>query len=353
MPLPTEPPRSILVVKLSAIGDTLHAVPAVAALREAFPSATLTWCVEKRCAALVSCLTCVDQVLELDTRSWRRGRRLRGEGGLVPFVRELRSLRADVALDFQGLLKSAVVTRLSGAPLRVGWARPLLREKAAAAGYNRRVGDVPPHTHVIEICSRLLSPLGIALVPRRFPFRFPEAASRRADEMLRKLGPRPFVILNPGGGWPTKRWAPERFGALALRVERDLGLTPVVTCGPGEEPLAEAIRRTAPQTGVLAPGLPEFALLCGRAAAVVAGDTGPMHLACAAGAPVVGIFGPTDPRRNGPFGEHSVVVSRGLACQGCHRRKCSDGRCMDIPVEDVYNGLLACLGAQPGHAAEG
>ncbi|MBP7864341.1 MAG: glycosyltransferase family 9 protein [Acidobacteria bacterium] len=353
MPLPTETPRSILIVKLSAIGDTLHAVPAVAALREAFPAATITWCVEKRCATLVRCLACVDRVLELDTRSWRRGRKLRGEGGLVPFLRDLRATRADVAFDFQGLLKSAAVTRLSGAPLRIGWARPLLREKAAVAGYNHRVGEVPPHTHVIEICSRLLSPLGIDTAPRRFPFRFPGEASRRAGEMLGALGPRPFVILNPGGGWPTKRWAPERFGALALRVDRELGLTPVVTLGPGEEPLAEAVRRTAPSTRVLAPGLPEFALLCGKAAAVVAGDTGPMHLASAAGAPVVGIFGPTDPRRNGPFGERAVVVSRGLPCQGCHHRKCSDGRCMDIPVEDVYNGLLACLGPPPGHAAKG
>ncbi len=333
------PPKSLVVLKLSAIGDTVHAVPAVAALREAFPAATLAWCVEKRCAALVRCLPLVDVVLEMDTRSWRKARRLRGEGGLLPFLKRLRALRPDAAVDFQGLLKSAATARLSGAPVRVGWSRPFLREKAAALFYNRRVDGISGEAHVIDQCSALLRAFGLTDVPRRFPYVFPPEAEGRVDELLAPLSGAPFVVLNPGGGWPTKRWEPRRFGELAERARRGLGLRAVVTTGPGERGLADAILAVDPAALVLETGLVELAVLSRRAEAFVAGDTGPLHIACAAGARAVGLFGPTRAWRNGPFSPGSVSVSLDTPCSGCHRRSCPKGHCMDIPVADVYNAL--------------
>ena len=348
-PGPGGTPRSLVVLKLSAIGDTVHAVPAVAALREAFPAATLAWCVEKRCAALVRCLPLVDVVLEMDTRSWRRARRLRGEGGLFPFLKKLRALRPDAAVDFQGLLKSAATARLSGAPVRVGWSRPFLREKAAALLYNRKVDGLTGEAHVIDQCSALLRAFGISGVPRRFPYVFPPEAERRVDGLLAPLGQAPFVVLNPGGGWPTKRWAPGRFGELAARARRELGLPAVVTIGPGERDLADAVAAVDPSVLVLETGLVELAVLSRRAAAFVAGDTGPLHIACAAGARALGLFGPTRAWRNGPFSPGSLSVSLDTPCAGCHRRSCPKGQCMDIPVPDVYNALsgMVLTGERP------
>jgi heptosyltransferase-1 len=347
-------PRSILIVKLSAIGDIIHAIPAVAALRERFPGSRIDWCVEERYATLVECIPVLDGVIRLRTHPWRRGRQLVGKNGFPFFVRQLRRGRYDVAIDFQGLFKSAVVTRLSGAPRRIGWVPARLREPGAARFYTQREDGIADGLHVIDWCAALVRPLGIDRVPWTFPLRFPERAMQRAADVRQSLGNRGFAMVNPGAGWPTKQWNPERFGCLSARISRELGLSVLVSLGPGEETLAEQVRQACPESIPVCLNLLEFAALAADATIFVGGDTGPMHLASAVGAPVVAMFGPSDPVRNGPFHPRDIRLHRRLPCSGSYRRRCPEAehRCMNFTVDEVFAAVRRRLALEVSHRGD-
>jgi ADP-heptose:LPS heptosyltransferase len=236
----------------------------------------------------------------------------------------LRRARYDVALEAQGLWKSAAWARLSGARRVVGWERRFRREPASALllGETRPVPEAA--VHVIDKNLSLLAAVGIeALGRREFPLPVSAGAQARADAELRALGADRFALLLPGGGWPNKLWPAERHAELAAALGRR-GLRSLVAWGPGERPLAE---RVAAASGGAAAACFETTLLelvavIRRASVVVGADTGPLHLACAVGAPVVGLYGPTDPARNGPFASADEVVRETPSCAPCHRRSC-------------------------------
>jgi lipopolysaccharide heptosyltransferase I len=333
--------KSVLVVKLSAIGDVVHALPAVAALRRERPNLRITWVVERSAAAILRGAQCIDRLVEIDTRAWRRQLlRRETQQAIAARLGALRSEPIDVAIDFQGLLKSALVARASGARRRIGFATADLREPASRVFLDEQV-EVGGCAHVIEKNLALVRHLGIAgSEPYEFPIVVPDDDERDVASRVPGL---PFAILNPGGGWPTKLWPAERYGRLAdLLFERE-GLVSLVTFGPGEEALARRVAE-ASRDGRAAPfpcSLLQFVALARRAALFVGGDTGPLHLAAAAGAPVVGVYGPTDPLRNGPFAADDLVVGRqDLPCrENCYRRSCSHWECMEIPVEAVQRAV--------------
>ena len=334
-------PKKILVVKLSSIGDTVHAMPAVAALHDRFPDARIDWCVEERCAPLVECLPMVNRVIRLRTREWRRGRSLFGPTGFPEFMRRLRETTYDAGIDFQGLWKSAVVLRVSRARQRIGWAKRWLREPGAVRFYTTAVDKGRDDMHVIDWCSSLLGPLGIESVPWNFPIRLPETAIEEAGQLWEGLGRPRFTLVNPGAGWPTKRWAPDRFGQLCARIFHDLDLVPLLTYGPGENLLVRAVREHCPESIPVNVNLVTFAALATKAACFIGGDTGPMHIASAMGTPVVALFGPSDPARNGPFHPHDVVLHRRLPCSGSYRRRCPEAehKCMNFTVDEVFEAV--------------
>ena len=337
----------ILFVKLSSIGDVVHALPALAAVRRALPRAEIAWVVERRSAEILRDNPLVNTLIEVDTKGLRRWP---VSGETLPATRrQLRRLRAspfDLAIDFQGLLKSALIARLSGAPRRVGFARAYLREPASRFLLTKTV-DIPARSHVIRKNLALASgALGVQLPTDADSFEFPVAVSREheaeADALIQIAGQR-FAILNPGGGWPTKLWDASRFGALADSLLQNFGLRSVVTHGPGEFELAERVA-TSSRTGaahVAMPTLKGFFALARRASVYVGGDTGPTHLAVAAGAPVVGLFGPTEWWRNGsPRAEDVCVERTDIDCRtDCHRRACSQWVCMDIEVGRVAEAV--------------
>jgi heptosyltransferase I len=331
----------ILIVKLGAIGDVVHTLPALAALRRALPDARVAWAVERGGSAqLLRDNPCLDELIEVDTRGWRKD--LFGGGtraAIRAAVRRLRGSRFDVALDFQGLLKSALIARLAGAPRRVGFSSEALREPAGAWLLNEQV-KVDDREHVIKKNLALVAHLG---VPTGGEYEFPIGLAREdelfAEKQLTMRGG-DVAIINPGGGWPTKLWGAEGFAAVADRLHEAYGWRSVVTYGPGEEPLARSVVESAQSGAVetLASTLKQFFALARRARLFIGGDTGPLHLAAAAGAPIVGLYGPTPARRNGPFAEDDVVVERfDLDCRtDCFRRSCSHTSCMKIPVEAVW-----------------
>ncbi|HEY0377011.1 MAG TPA: glycosyltransferase family 9 protein [Pyrinomonadaceae bacterium] len=333
----------LLIVKLGSIGDIVHTLPSLAAIRRARPGAEISWVVERRAAEILRDNPMLDRLIEVDTKALRRWP-MSGETLLAP-RQQLRRLRAssfDSALDFQGLLKSAAIARLSKAKRSYGFAREALREPPSRFLLTKTV-KVPLRSHVIVKNLALVEgALGLP-VPRdpaefEFPIGINSAHEREADEAAASTG-RGFAILNPGGGWPTKLWDASRFGTLADELWTNHGLASLVTYGPGEIDLAETVAR-ASRSGrarAVSPSLKGFYALARRASLYVGGDTGPTHLAVAAGTPVAGIFGPTEWWRNGSPRPEDVCIERtDIACRvDCHRRACSQWVCMDISVERV------------------
>ncbi|HEX8722638.1 MAG TPA: lipopolysaccharide heptosyltransferase I [Pyrinomonadaceae bacterium] len=337
----------ILFVKLGSIGDVVHTLPALAAVRRAVPGAEVSWVVERGAAEILRDNHFLETLIEVDTKGLRRGP-LSGET-LAATRRQLRRLRAspfDLSLDFQGLLKSALISRLSRARRRAGFDRASLREPASRFLLTE-THEAPARAHVIRKNLALASgALGVELPSAAETFEFPvavaDAHEREAEEVVQRAGGR-FTILNPGGGWPTKLWDAARFGALADALYAGHGLRSVVTCGPGEEELAGRVVSSSRAGVALAasPSLKGFYALARRAAVYVGGDTGPTHLAVAAGAPVVGLFGPTEWWRNGsPRAEDICAERADIGCRtDCHRRACSQWVCMDIGVRTVADAV--------------
>jgi len=307
---------NILIVRLGALGDVIHAVPAAAALRQAFPDAGIDWLVDAKHRGIVDLVTAVDRAVPLESPTF---------AGWTTALRVLRRTAYDIAIDLQGLMKSAVLARASGAARVVGFSIWHLREKTARPFYSD--AHDAEGGHVIRKNLRLLRAVGVEDDEIRFPLA--DVPSAALDELRRRIPPeRPFALINAGAAWPNKRWPAEHFGELASFLRDACGMTPVVLWGPGEERLADAVIAASSNAAVAAPatGVADLVALARASALVISGDTGPLHIATAVGAPTVSLFGPTDPERNGPFVEIDVVVSRYDAC-GCHY----DRRCHESP----------------------
>jgi lipopolysaccharide heptosyltransferase I len=300
----------IAVIKLSALGDVTHALPVAAALRERFPEARLTWVAERRETALLRGHPALDDVIAVDTRRWRQ---TRGAAAWRATAREigdvlrcLRRPRVDVALDLQGLIKSGLVTAATGARVRIGFAARCCREPLNAVFTNRRLAPAPEH--IVDQQLALLAPLGILDARAAFWLPADAESAARAEAFLVSTGLASkdrLIVLNPGAGRSAKKWPVAHFAALATRLLGEASAHVLVVWGPGERSDAEAILAgVRGQDAVLAPptDLRTLLALLRRASVVVAGDTGPLHLAAALGTPCVGLYGPTSAIRNGPYG---------------------------------------------------
>jgi lipopolysaccharide heptosyltransferase I len=339
----------ILIVKLGSIGDIVHTLPALAAIRRARPRAKISWVVERRAAEILRDNPFVDRLIEVDTKALRRWP-MSGET-LLATRQQLRRLRAssfDLALDFQGLLKSATIARLSGARRLYGFSREALREPASRFLLKSTV-SIAPRTHVINKNLQLVAEaLGIETPASPDEFEFPIATTpaheREAEEAARGAE-HGYAILNPGGGWPTKLWSAEAYGGLADLLWAHHGLHSLITYGPGELELAKTVIASSRAGRARAVSLSLkgfYALAKSKSARVyVGGDTGPTHLAVAAATPVVGLFGPTEWWRNGSPRPSDICVERNdIGCRtDCHRRACSVWVCMDIEVERVLEAV--------------
>jgi lipopolysaccharide heptosyltransferase I len=328
---------NILIVRLGALGDVVHTVPAAAALRAAYPSAQIDWLVEAKHRPLLELVTVINRIVSIEARTFR---------GWVDAVTRVRQVSYDIAFDFQGLMKSAVLARASGAPRVAGFSIWHLREKSARPFYSE-TDAAEGGAHVITKNLRLLRVLGIETPEVAFPFA--RVPSRALDDVRAMLGGTPFALINPGAAWPNKRWPPARFAEVAAFLRDVRGLASVVLWGPGEEAVAEAIVAASSGAARMAPAT-EIADLVelGRAATlVISGDTGPLHIAAAVGTPAVAIYGPTDPHRNGPWASDDVMVSRFESCDCHYQRRCTrQDWCLDsITVAEVTAAIQQRLTA--------
>jgi len=327
-----------LVVRMGSIGDIVHTLPAVAALHDSFPAVQIDWLVERKWRALLEGNPDINEIIEVDRRSL---------GDLVKGIRRLRAAHYRCALDFQSLYKSAALAFSSGARRRVGFIRSYLREPGAVFFYTERVN--PQGKHKIEHNLSLVEGVGAKKTGIRFPLVVSPQADVEVENKLSARGLREFFVLSPGGGWRYKCWPPERFGALYRELARRHGWCGVISFGPGEEALAEEARRAAgtPEPVVISAGVAQLMALLRRAKFVVAGDTGPLHLASAFGTPVVGLFGPTDPARNGPYSSADIVVRNAGSEETTYRRGTSYSPAMiSITVDQVVEAVERRLGTR-------
>jgi heptosyltransferase-1 len=316
-----------LFIRLSSLGDIVHAIPAFAALRKRSPKASIRWLVEDKGKPVLDLVAGIDEIIVRGSPDWRT--RLRG--------------RDQIALDFQGLLKSAFLSRLSGARRRYGFARPNLREKAAALFYTRRLAPVPEDDHVIRKNLKLLELVGIETEEVEFPIILPDGARKAVLAKIATQGADPgrkLIVFNVGAAWATKRWPVESWIELLTELRND-PISPLLLWGTaGEKFSAEAI---AAGTGApVAPFLdvPEIFALLKSAVLVVSGDTFALQAACALDVPVVGIFGPTLPGRNGPFRVRDKMAYHEISCSRCYRRSCDSMDCLKLVRPDEVAALI-------------
>lgn len=345
-------PERILVVRLSALGDVLTTIPAFQRLRASFPRARFGWLVEAPFAPLLAGLPGLETVIPLRTRRWRRepfSPATRAD--LLAARRALRDFDADLAVDLQGTWKSAVATRISGAPVRFGLGPGDLREPPAALLLTDRAPAAPaaPRSVVLRglvaaraVATRFGRPDGETDErPGAFALHLPRDPEGTVAAFVASLGG-PFALLQPGAGWRNKEWGAGRWGALARELATRHGRRPVVAWGPGEEALAAEVVAASGGEALAAPPttLPELAALALAADVVAGGDTGPVHLAAALGRPTVAILGPTVGAVHGPWGPSVAVVETPLDCRPCNRRFASRKPCLDaIAVESVRSAV--------------
>lgn len=334
----------ILIVRLGAMGDIIHALPAVAALREKFPNARIAWAIEERWSDLLVAANAddaprgsplkplVDIIHRVDTKAWRAA--LLSDETWKEVANALGELRAgsyQLAIDFQGLLKSAVLAYWSGARV-VGFENP--KERPASMLYSRRIPATA--THVVDQNLQLVrAAAGVDNAQPRFPLPRSPAAEAWCERELERCNIRRFVLISPGAGWGAKLWPAERYGELARGLALQ-GLPAILNVGPGEDQLAHAVEQASQgATQAIRCSVGELVALTRRARLFIGADSGPLHLAAALGIPVVAIFGPTDPARNGPYATRSIVLrSPASRTSYAHASQQNEGL-LSISVDDV------------------
>jgi len=360
--------KRLLIVRLGAMGDVIHTLPAVHVLRQAFPQAFIGWLLDERWAELLcapgasrrgvrsALRPLVDEVHTVDLKVWRKSLfSLSTLQRAVTVWNDMRDVHYDVAVDLQGALRSGILARLSGARVVYGTAEP--RESPASLWYTRKV--VARGRHVIEqnfsVAQGLIECVQYArprmkLSPPKILVDFPcdPQVEASIEKKLSQQTIRDFAILNPGAGWGAKRWPAERYGEVACRLA-GAGIFPLVNYGAGEADLFRAVSHASGGTArPMNCTIAELIAWMRRARLFIGGDTGPLHLAAALRIPVVAIYGPTDPGRNGPYGTRSVVLRSSESVTSHARRAEVDEKMLEIGSEDVLRAARELLGRSLG-----
>jgi heptosyltransferase-1 len=335
--------NNFLIVRLGSLGDVVHAIPFAAALRKEFPHARIDWMVDPRYIDLLELVSVVDRRIPMDPRWFLRAAERRR---MLGTLRELRRMQYDAVFDLQGLLKSAMLARAVRGRRVIGFPGSHLREPVARLLYTS-APDPGTATHVIYKNLALLTALGVQDRHVRFPLTVP--ASATIDSVVHRFAPHGFVLINPGAAWPNKRWPAACFGAVAASIRETYGLRSLVLWGPGEKPLAHDVADASAGAAEVAPptGIPDLAGIARAARLMISGDTGPMHVAAAVGTPLVTLFGPTRPDRNGPWALYDIAISRVDRCSCVYERRCRLGApCInEISVDDVLAAVERRLSA--------
>ena len=328
----------ILLIRTSALGDVVHSLPVLTALRRALPEARIGWVVEKAFAPVLQDHPALDELIPVRLRPWRRhlGRASTWRD-FLGFLRALDRFGAEIALDLMGNHKSAAIAALSMADRRIGLGRRWRREPSSALWLSRTVA--PRGRHAVERALSVLDALEVPPQPADFAPRhlFPSNGAPAASRA---------VLLHPGAGWANKTYPAADWGETARLIGEASGFETHVSAGPGEGPMAAAVVAASGGWARLLgdESLPDLAAAIRDAALVLGGDTGPVHLAHGMGAPVLCVMGPTDPEVHGPYGAPESALYHRLPCSFCERRLASVKACLlEITPAAVAERALAML----------
>ncbi|MFC1567277.1 lipopolysaccharide heptosyltransferase II [Thermodesulfobacteriota bacterium] len=346
---------NILIVKLSAIGDVIHTLPALNALRQHYPEAHITWLVEEAAYDLVKGHEALDRVLVSKRKRWLKD--LRGSGCFKAvkesygFLKELRDTHYDLILDFQALLKSGILIALAKGERKVGFGRGLEHMEHSYIFLNERIPAVDMEHHALSRGLMLLNALGIPTPEVEYKLPLFDDNRQKVEDLLRRYdveNPQQIVAINPVAKWETKLWSNQKFAHLADSLIEEYACEIVFTGSLNDRPAIDNIiskmkSRAANLAGETT--LKELAALYSKAQMVISTDTGPMHLAAAVGTPVVALFGPTAPWRTGPYGSGHQIVRVDLECAPCFKRHCETTECMhQIAAAQVLEAASKIIG---------
>ena len=337
---------NILIIKLSAIGDVVHTLPSLAAIRKRYPAAHITWVVEEDASDIIAGHPCLDRILVSRRKRWIRDLKRLSDvretiGEIHTFVMSLRDRKYDLVVDFHGLLKSAVLVFLSRGERKVGY--DSMQELSGLFLNEKVYEDMDKHAvdRYLDIARHLDTPVHTP----EFRIHIEEENQKRVARLLEESGINGedrFVAVNPVALWDTKMWENQKFAELCDRIVGELK-EKVVFTGGHEDKTVKHIRSLMHHPSVDLTGrttLRDLACLYERAILVVTTDSGPMHVSAAVGTPTVALFGPTDPARTGPYGMGHTIVRAGLSCSPCFLKRCDTRQCMkDITVEEVLQAV--------------
>jgi heptosyltransferase I len=343
--LPDLRPERVCLIKPSSLGDIVHALPVLSALRTLWPRAHLAWVVNRRLRGLLDGHPALDEVIPFDRA--RAGARPGGIAAAARFLVGLRRRRFDLAIDLQGLLRSGVMAAASGAAVRVG--RADARE-GAAHFYTHPVPALPGEgAHAVDRLLAIARAFGADVARPRFDLAISDDDRRWAGEALTGVAT-PRLVLNPGASWETKRWPPEHFAEVARRAAEGWGAGLVAVGAAEDRPLIDRLRdRLGPlplRDLCGATTLPRLAAVAAESDVFLSNDTGPLHLAAATGARVVGVYTCTSPRLTGPYGPDAIAVQTGVWCAARCVRRCGRLECMaELTPDRVWSAVRAQLAA--------
>lgn len=327
-------PIRILITRLSHIGDCILTLPVLSAIRGQYPEAFIAWAVESPSQKLLRHHPDLDEIIMIP-KGWMSKPKCWSQ-----VARNLRSFKFDIAIDPQGITKSALLGWISGAQTRIGgrgrWGREL------SPFLNNRLVETTS-AHVVDRSMELLNAIGVQgsyLESRRMDLPLCEQAGKTMGDWVTKAGiKKPFVVINPGGSWASKRWEMDRYGAVASYLKRQYKIQSVVVWANDEElEMANEIHKVDPEATILAPAtsLTELAALTNRSAFFIGGDTGPLHLAVASGTPCVGLYGTTRPEESGAYGSGHIAIQKWYQAGSCRERRSAENDAMrDINASDV------------------
>jgi 3-deoxy-D-manno-octulosonic-acid transferase/heptosyltransferase-1 len=345
--------RSILIVKLSAIGDVVHTLPLLEVLRENLPNARIDWLVEEEASEIIKGHAALNRVIVSRRKMWQKnfvgsGRTSTTLKEIVHFLRELRSEKYDTVIDIHGLLKSGLLTGLARGRRKIGftWAREgstlFLSEPPYFEDQYRQ--------HAIERYLKTANILGCDVTSWKGRIPVGDSQGKTVNRLFRASGlnGNRIAAMNPMARWDTKLWEPERFARLADRIQEELGMSVLFTGSKEDRPIIQEICSGMKNGGAVnlagRIGLKELASLYTRCDLLITTDTGPMHIAAAMDCPVIALFGPTAPWRTGPYGNGHKVIREDLGCSPCFKKTCSHKTCMKgITVGRVFHAVLKQL----------
>lgn len=349
---------NILIVKLSAIGDVIHTLPALVALRRHYPQAHISWLVEDGSAEILEGHAALDELIVWKRRefqvAFKQFHWIRSGQLFSTTLRQVRRQKYDLIIDFQALLKSALWVALAKGSRKVGFGPGMDHSEGSHLALTEKIPAISMEVHALERGLKLLQAIGVPADKVDYQLPHIQNVEWEVEQFLEKAGigkDDSFVVIHPMARWETKLWVNERFAEVADALNEQ-GIKSVFSGGPAD---GEIINQIASMTKVGLKrfdgqgGLRHLAALCHRAAVVLSTDTGPMHLAVAVGTPVVALFGPTASNRTGPFGSQHTVIRAGVSCSPCFRRKCHStvvelNGCMKrIKTKEVVSAVLECL----------